>query len=120
MKKTTSKYSYEYGLFVIVFGGILAGLGVFEGKGFSIFGFFVFLIVFLNLLDKATLFTKAKSDLWRLVAYVAAFVALLYFFYPYAEHRTALRPLWYRWYLEGAGCSWLRTGFDSKGAAALF
>ena len=100
MENTDRKYSYGYGLLAIVFGAILAGFGVFEGRGFSIFGFFVFLIAFLNLLDKATLFKENKHDFWRLLTYVAGLAVVLYIFYPYSGHKAALRPLWQRWYVE--------------------
>ena len=94
------KYSYAFGLIAVILGGILAGCGVFEGRGLSILGFFLFLLILLNTLDKASLFIQIKSKLLLLFGYVGAIVALLYFFYPYNEHKGSLGSLWNRWYVE--------------------
>lgn len=118
--KAPDNYSFGYGLFALLFGGILAGFGVFEGNGFAIFGFFIFLFVFLNLLDKATLFKEIKGNLLLLVAYAVALTTALYIFYPYAEHKEALRPFWHRWYIEVIAAAGYAPALILKGLRHFF
>ena len=78
MLKTPKTYTHGYTLPLFFLTSILIPFNAFEGEsGFTIFGFFVFLIVLLKLLDKITLFQKIKNDLALLIVYPRSFWELL-------------------------------------------
>ena len=108
MQKTPKTYTYGYGLPFLFITGILIYFKAFEGeRDFTIFGFFVFLIVLLKLLDKITLFQNIKSDLALLIGYATIITAILYLPQSYSALNATFRLLEQRWYvaiLGAAGC----------------
>ena len=118
--KAPRHHIYIYGLLFFIVGVILTATGLIEDRGLNVFGFFVFLIAFLNTLDKALLFRNIKPELWLLLGYVAVITVLIYIFYPYAANKETLRSLWYKWHVQLLAAAGNAPALIAKALRGLF